>query len=140
MTKLVDTSAGTDRLEFHIDSTFIFNELRVLEGKNFDKVFHSSTYDIKISPLQITYQRKNGENKGPLSLKIEKTYKDSIKSVELVETEENILFTSKKRSLYEFDPMNRIHSYSIDSYQKIIGLDPYEFRIKGKIAPTSDLE
>ncbi|MFY0628238.1 MAG: hypothetical protein JXR07_18220 [Reichenbachiella sp.] len=133
MIKEIQVSGKIEQKEFVIDSNFFKQELEILHGKKLSQIFQPTAYNKTINGNVIRYDRKIGEKMGPQLLKITKYSSESIRTISIEEYSENLLFSLNKQSSFLFNEERILESYSIESSQKIIGLEASNHFVKGKI-------
>lgn len=114
------------------DTLVLQNDLSSLNDVAFSRLIRSASYNLTTSGNQWTYERKDGENKGPVVLSIWKS-NQSISNVVIKYREKNVLYESVKRiELWYQD--NRLSKYKIEGSRKLMGMDSSSYSIVAEIS------
>ncbi len=130
--KNVSSLGDTHEMVLTIDSAFFSADLEILGGKQLSRVFRPASYTKSTEGSMITLNRKKGERKGPKYMKVQTGAEGAVTQLEILEESDNMLFSTRTISQYTF-VKGRLTSYQIEGMQKIIGLDPSEYKITGEI-------
>lgn len=107
-------------------------DLGSLRDFTYSRLIRSASYNMTQSENERVYSRKDGENKGPVSLKISKS-NGVVSNIQIVYVEENILYRSDRSIELYFDD-NRLSKYRLTGNRKLIGMDPTSFEILASIS------
>lgn len=114
------------------DTLVLQKDLGSLRDFTYSRLIRSANYAMTQSENERVYSRKDGENKGPVSLKISKS-NGAVSNIQIVYVEENILYRSD-RSIELYFADNRLSKYRLTGKRKLIGMDPTSFEILATIS------
>ncbi|PIB36794.1 hypothetical protein BFP72_15985 [Reichenbachiella sp. 5M10] len=133
--KKAEINGTQESLHITADSSFLVSEFKLLFSKNFGAVFTNGAYHKTASDQTTTYNRKEGENAGPLQLDLTFDHQGRLASLKIIETRDNYLYQMQNTGRYLFDPITGIiKHYELAGTQKIIGLDPNVYTIRGTLS------
>lgn len=129
-TIVIDDHTETTTLK--ADSAFAKKEFSKIIALDIKKVFLNGEYDKSVLGQTITYRHKEKSTTGPIELHIEKDNNRIIINYSLKYQSSNYLFNSAFE--FQIESKNsQITSYSIDAYQKLIGMDASKYNIRGQV-------
>lgn len=132
--KTVTLDGVSDESQFVYDSVLISKDLEEILDLSFADLVQSSNYDKTLNDenLKVFYTRKENEKYGPLIIKLQMEATGEIFGVELELAEDNYLYQSHKYIKLAFAE-NRLSQYSIEGFQKLIGMDSSSYAIKAVV-------
>ena len=133
LSKTVIAKNKTVSKELMMDSTLFLKDLEFLNSKKIIKVFGAGNYAKENEEKFSIYKRRNGVKNGPVQMKVSYDDNDLISEVEINEDTENTLFSSGFKFIMKFENQ-LLKEYTIRGVQKIIGLEPSEYVIIGKVS------
>lgn len=116
-----------------VDSSFFTYDLEILDGKDLQKIFNQAGYEKNDTKTSVSYMRRKSERSGPISMIIQKTESGDIRSFKILIDEQNLLYRSHAESDFYFDEVGRLDSFSLNGYQKLMGLDTASYSVEGII-------
>lgn len=115
------------------DSIFWKSELSVFSNLEINKSSLIGAYDKVEKDNTIAFERREGEKKGPLNIKIISSGRDLLQ-VSGTLNDINPLYSSRQKLLLSFDEKSQsLKSYQFSGYQKLILKDTIFFEVSGRV-------
>ncbi|UXP33217.1 hypothetical protein N6H18_04525 [Reichenbachiella agarivorans] len=132
--KTANINGTTESKAVVADSIFVQGEFKSLFSKKFERVFTNGAYLKTQSNGEYIYTRKDGENSGPLTLRLTFDSSDRLIRLIYIETKDNYIYQTENKGVFELNPnTGLITNYELSGFQKIIGLDKNEYKVTGVV-------